>query len=383
MNTNGRNKMRIKLPRYVQKVNLAGGRVEYRFNPPQSLVNAGVVKREMYGSSLTDVRHIAKISNALIDDYRKKVAEDNSISANSKLEDLVNVYYLSNDFNMLREETKADYKYFLSVLCASIGNKKYKDVTTKVAKWSYEDWVKRGISLANHVATCASRVFNYAIDMEYTYFNPFTKIKRKAEPQRRVVWEHDDVIRFLDVAYADYSTRNIGLIIQMAYEWCQRLGDMRNLEWDSIDFDKKVLLLEQSKRRAEVFLPISEGLMAMLQDQHEDFGFQGYVAPHIMPNGKVFGSYSMQRLSKNGRAVMRKAGLSEKLRLMDLRRTGVVQMVNKGVALPNIMSVTGHTNVASVKPYLKNTYTSANKALTQRNVSVQSNTVSNIESDTL
>jgi len=68
---------------------------------------------------------------------------------------------------------------------------------------------------------------------------------------------------------------------------------------------------------------------------------------------------------------------------MDLRRTGVVQMVNKGVALPNIMSVTGHTNVASVKPYLKNTYTSANKALTQRNVSVQSNTVSNIESDTL
>ena len=81
MNTNGRNKMRIKLPRYVQKVNLAGGRVEYRFNPPQSLVNAGVVKREMYGSSLTDVRHIAKRSNALIDDYRKKVAEDNSISA--------------------------------------------------------------------------------------------------------------------------------------------------------------------------------------------------------------------------------------------------------------------------------------------------------------
>jgi len=96
----------------------------------------------------------------------------------------------------------------------------------------------------------------------------------------------------------------------------------------------------------------------------------------------VYHPYAMQRLSKNGRAVMRKAGLSEKLRLMDLRRTGVVQMVEKKVPLPNIMSVTGHANVASVKPYLKNTYTAANEALTQRNVSVQSNTVSNIESDT-
>ena len=58
-------------------------------------------------------------------------------------------------------------------------------------------------------------------------------------------------------------------------------------------------------------------------------------------------------------------------------------MVDKGVPLPNIMSVTGHTHVASVKPYLKNTYTSANNALTQRNVSVKSHTVSNKESDTL
>jgi len=34
------------------------------------------------------------------------------------------------------------------------------------------------------------------------------------------------------------------------------------------------------------------------------------------------------------------------------------------------MSVTGHNHVASVKPYMKHTYTSANNALTQRNVSV-------------
>jgi len=52
----------------------------------------------------------------------------------------------------------------------------------------------------------------------------------------------------------------------------------------------------------------------------------------------------------------------------------VTQMIDKGVPLPQVMSVTGHTHVSSVKPYMKHTYASANSALTQRNVSVQSST---------
>ena len=298
------------------------------------------------------------------------------------INDLVQLYYRSNDFDMLRDTTKNDYKYFLGVVSATVGNEKFTGFTSRKAKWAYEEWVRRGVSFANHVATCASRVFNYAVEMEYAIQNPFTSIKRKPEIKRKVVWKHEDVLKFLDVAYSDFTTRNIGLIIQMTYEWCQRIGDMRTLEWEDIDFDDKVLTLEQSKRRAEVFLPISDDLMSMLHEQHKDFGFQRYVAPHVTPTRGVFYPYAMQRFSKNGRAVMRKAGLSERLRLMDLRRTGVVQMVDKGVPLTNIMAVTGHANVASVKPYLKNTYTSANEALTRRNVSVQSNTVSNIESDT-
>jgi len=370
-----------KLPRYVQSMKMADGHTEYRFNPPQSFVDAGVVKRETYGSDLWQVKRLAQCSNSLIDTHRDKMSQLTKVDKHSSVKDLVNLYYLSNDFNMLRDTTKVDYRYFLSVLCNSMGNTKYQDVTSKRAKWAYEEWVKRGVSFANHIATCASRVFNYSIEMEHVIMNPFSNIKRKATDKRKVVWQHEDVIRFLDVAYADYNTRNIGLIVQMAYEWCQRLGDMRKLEWSSINFEDKMLILKQSKRSAEVFLPISVELLEMLQDQYDDFGFQQYVVPQILPTGGVFKPYTKQRLSKKGRSVMRKAGLSEKLRLMDLRRTGVVQMVDKGVPLPNIMAVTGHANVSSVKPYLKNTYTSANNALTQRNVSVQSNTVSNIESD--
>jgi integrase len=147
---------------------------------------------------------------------------------------------------------------------------------------------------------------------------------------------------------------------------------MRTLEWDNIHWEDKQLHLEQSKRRAEVFLPISEDLLGMLEDQHKDFGFQRYVAPHPSPIQGVFRPYPLERLSKNGRAIMREAMLPETLRLMDLRRTGVTQMVDAGVPLPQVMAVTGHTHVSSVQPYMKHTYLSANNALTQRTDSLKS-----------
>ncbi len=369
------------LPRYVQQRVSPSGDITYRFNPPQALVNEGVVEREELGDDPKVARQIAREYNRDIDAYREEQAKVVKLKPSSKVTDLINFYYLSNDFKMLRDSTKVDYRYFLTIVHQTIGCRKYREVTPKVAKQAYEKWVERGVSFANHAATCASRVYNHAIQMEHAEQNPFAKIKRKTTKQRKKVWEHRDVVKFLDVAYSDFQYRNIGLIVHMAYEWCQRLGDMRTLRWDNLDLKKQQLYLEQSKRRAEVFLPISDNLTQMLTEQKADFGFQEWVAPHPQPRNGRFQPYAMERLSKVGRNVMRLAKLDEELRLMDLRRTGVTQMVDRGVPLPQIMSVTGHTHVASVKPYMKHTFDSANNALTQRDIYVQSSVTSNNESD--
>lgn len=282
------------------------------------------------------------------------------------VEELVNTYYSSNNFSMLRERSQKDYRYFLGILVAEFGDCDYDSVTSKQAKHAYEEWVKRGITFANHVCTVSSLIYRYAIDMEYATINPFANIKRKTPIQRKVVWTEDDVRKFLDTAYSQFEWRSIGLIIHMAYEWCQRLGDMRLLQWSNIDLENRKLFLEQSKRRAQVTLPIDADLHEMLVEQENDFGFQPYVAPRVLPVGGEYHPYSIERLSKAGRAVMREAGLDDKLRLMDLRRTGTTQMVEAGVPMGQIMSVTGHSNPQSVKPYMKNTYASANNALTTR-----------------
>jgi len=173
---------------------------------------------------------------------------------------------------------------------------------------------------------------------------------------------------FLEAAYSDFKTRNIGLIAHMAYEWCQRLGDMRLLTWDAIDFDNARVFIDQSKRKAEVHLPIEDDLLEMLVQQEQDFGFQQYVVPRPYPIKGEYKPYTLQKLPKYAREVMDAAGLPKELRLSDLRRTGTTEMVEAGVGMAQIMSVTGHANPQSVKPYMKNTYSSANSALTARKI---------------
>jgi integrase len=236
-----------------------------------------------------------------------------------------------------------------------------------MAKDAYNQWCEKGITTANHLMSITRVLFNHGIRMEHCVINPFAVIRRRTTEARKTVWSRDDVMRFLDAAYGDFNTRNIGLIAHMAYEWCQRVGDMRLLAWDSIDFDSKTVHIEQSKRRADVYLPISDDLCDMLTHQEQDFGFQKYVAPRPYPIGGEYRPYSKFKLPIHARKIMDSVNLPQELRLSDLRRTGTTEMVEAGVGMAQIMSVTGHANPSSVKPYMKNTLTSANYALTERN----------------
>ena len=356
----------MKLPRYMYQRYTPKGVRTFRFNPPSQLIDSGVVSRRELGQNYNEAKRIATDLNKLIDEYRQEKLTELSVTRSTTLSELCDIYLLSNDFNALRESTKADYIYFIRILCLDLGEKKWHTISSRLAKRTYELWVKRGVSLANHVCSVASRVYNYATEMEYGNHNPFSAIRRKAPQPRRVVWAKEQVRQFLDFAYKKYEYRSIGLIVHMAYEWCQRIGDMRLLQWDNKDLDKGQLYLEQSKRRSKGFLPIGDELYEMLLQQKADFGFQQYVAPNLRPIQGKFVPYGLESVSKIGRRAMKQSGLPDELRLMDLRRTGVTEMIDSGVPMGQLMSVTGHTNVQSVKPYMKHTFESAKNALNTR-----------------
>jgi len=289
-----------------------------------------------------------------------------------KIVDAIDEYYSSLDYRNLSKSAQKDYKYCLDTLLDTpIGTRTVRSMslttlTVPQAQRAYNHWAERGLSFADHTCRVSSKLYNFSIQLGYCTVNPFSKVSRRPYKTRKVVWTREDITRFLNVAYSSFNTRSVGLIVQMAYEWCQRLGDMTQLKWDNYDFEHRVLYLEQSKRRAKVELPTTDELHEMLVQQKQEIGFQPYVAP-ICNASKVTGNtYNKHTISMAARRIMRKAGLSEELQIMDMRRTGTMEMVDAGVPLPQIMAVTGHQSPASVMPYMKHTLTSARKAATLR-----------------
>ena len=152
----------------------------------------------------------------------------------------------------------------------------------------------------------------------------------------------------------------------MAYTFAQRIGDMRTLEWSNINFEERRLDLEQSKKRAEVHLPITENIYKMLKQQHKDFGFQKYVAPHPLPRNGGYVTYTDVEISRVVNRIKEEANIPKELTAMDMRRTAITEMVEAGVDTTQIMAVSGHSSPNSMRPYIRHTYKSAASALERR-----------------
>jgi len=357
-------------PRYIQTVK-RGGKTRYRYNPPQDAVEAGVVPRTMLADRKETAFNQAKRYNKTLDAWRDEQAPD--YTQDKTVFGLVQLYLNSVDYQRLTATTRKTYDYQLrQILLTPLRNTplrkhRYKSLTQPMCQEVYEFMCKRGIPFANRALAVIRKVFSYGTKFGHVERNPWKDMETYSEETRKEVWTEDHVKDFLTAAYSDFHTRSLGLIVQMAYEWAQRVGDMRELTWDCIDLDAGTLVLTQSKRRAQVKIPVSEDLLAILKQQHKDFGWQQYVAPNV--NAKTqggFNTYSVYTLSHAARRLMDKAGLPEKLRISDLRRTATTEMVEAGVGMAQIMSVTGHANPQSVKPYMKNSLTSSTLACTLR-----------------
>ena len=280
--------------------------------------------------------------------------------------DVVVEYWGSDAFRKLSSASQKDYYDCLRVINDDVGSMSMKRLSVSLMQQCYIIWLKRGIYRANKIAAIMSILINWAKKNGISIENPMPLLEKTPNPQRTVMWEPEQVNKFLTTAYSEWKWRSIGLIVQMAYEWGQRVGDMRMLTWAAINFDKKRCDLVQSKRGAEVHLPISVTLMHVLKQQHETFGFQVLVAPQVQPSDGSYKPYSKEMLHVHVNAVLEAAELPSYLTAMDMRRTAITEMVEAGVDITQIKQVSGHTNINSLTPYIKHTYTGASEALAQR-----------------
>lgn len=290
----------------------------------------------------------------------------------AKIEEVVSFYLHSDAFARLKGSTQKQYEQHLAaalvtpVLGQKLGQYRAKSFRAKHANLAYSEWLRSGIRTANHRRAALSSAWKHSMRHDVMENDPIRLIKAVPDKQRKIKWTREQVKVFLDTAYSEYKWRSMGLIVHMAFEWAQRVGDMRELTWDQLDLDAQRIDLTQSKRGADVHLPISDDLTAILQQQKADLGFQPYVAPKPNAIDGEFKPYSINQISPVLNAIKSQAGLSGTITAMDLRRTAITEMVEAGVDLAGIMQVSGHNSPESVRPYLVNTFSGACNALAKR-----------------
>ena len=121
-----------------------------------------------------------------------------------KIKDLVQEYYKSSDYNVLRDKSKVDYKNFMNVmLTTKVDNKELGEHLAKrlagtKARRAYEQWLLRGVQMANHICAVSRKLYSFGMEMGYSETNPFATFKRKTVKPRKVVWEREQIVKFLD-----------------------------------------------------------------------------------------------------------------------------------------------------------------------------------------
>ena len=110
-----------------------------------------------------------------------------------KLQKLIHDYTSSYDYKQLRDETKAQYKYFLNVMLETkvdgvqLFSLECDKITTRMAKTAYNEWCERGKHLATHTISVTRIVFNHGVREELCMTNPFAIVRKRAAEKRKVV----------------------------------------------------------------------------------------------------------------------------------------------------------------------------------------------------
>lgn len=290
-----------------------------------------------------------------------------------RVEDLFREYLHSKDYLQLSSSSQVSYTQVLSKLedvkvgRTTLGRTNLKTLSGSHCRNLYDHLVDTvSVANANYCFVILSIVFNYGMRLEYTDSNPTRLVKRLRHTPHTDLWTREQVQTFLEVAYSDFSTRNIGLLVHMCYEWAQRPVDIRELTWDEVNFTSGYVTITQRKTGAVVNLPLEDPILELLEQQHEDWGFQ----PHVLVNEKIQGlayvPMSKSLMNARFRKVRDLAGLPKELTIGVLRKVAINEFLEAGVDTPQVMSVTGHKNIKSLNPYVKHRLETAKTAFNTR-----------------
>lgn len=226
--------------------------------------------------------------------------------------------------------------------------------------------IKKYISPAtvNREIGILSKIFSLAIANGYANSNPVRDVKKlrvtnkierhlSVEEEKRILQVCDDDFSFLNIPVSQqeqlrkkYNKGHAFLkpIIIMALNTGMRKGEILNMTWDCVDFNKNEISALSTKNGKKHTIPMSKKLRSTLLEMYKTSFQNKYVFTNPLTSTKYVD------IKKTFKSVCNLAKV-ENLRFHDLRHTGATRMVDAGVPLPVVKQILNHANIQTTMRY--------------------------------
>ncbi|KJW04488.1 phage integrase family protein [Orientia tsutsugamushi str. Sido] len=224
--------------------------------------------------------------------------------------------------------------------------KKISDIKSNDIEPIFNDISKEGkYASANRFLITLSSIFNKAIKWELIDRNSTLKIDKHKLQARERRLSYDEMTKFLQVLCGEATplTRDFALL---ALYTGARKRNVLEMEWDNIDFVRKIWHIPKTKNGKAQNIPLTDEIIEILQARKLTSKSKWVLSTDRSKSGHLENPY--RRWYK----ICKKAGIKN-LRIHDLRRTFASCMGDIGAGQYIISAALNHSDIKSTSIYTK------------------------------
>jgi integrase len=206
-----------------------------------------------------------------------------------------------------------------------------------------KDGRTRKPSTINRELEIISKIFSLAIKYGVTYTNPCTEVPLLPENNKRVRYLFDDEEhRLLSVLTGPRG--HLFPLVVLAIGTGMRRGDLFNLTWEKVDFQRGLIYVPNSKTGRDYAVPMNEDVRSTLRQLRSTIRGNGYV----FINPDTAKPYTDIKTAFGTACQL--AGI-ENLHWHDLRHTFGTRLAEAGCSEATIADLMGHSDPQTTRRY--------------------------------
>jgi integrase len=204
---------------------------------------------------------------------------------------------------------------------------------------------KRSPATVVRYLAAVSHCFSVAVnEWEWLEQSPIRKVKKPGEPRGRVRFLDDKEREALLNHCRESSNKSLYPIVVLAISTGMRQGEILRLKWQDIDFERRQLVVHDTKNKERRVVPVVGHAFDVLKAHGKVRKIDG---DHVFPRCAESG---LAAIRKSWNAAVKMAGLTD-FRFHDLRHTTASYLAMNGATLAEIAEVLGHKTLQMVKRY--------------------------------